>query len=106
MIVAEIYTHKKKITGFSVNGHANTAPVGEDIYCAGVSSLTQSAFLCLRDFLKRDLENFEADSGKLVVQLKDRPDKLTESVFQTMLIGMREIQKIAPQVLEIKEVRD
>ena len=102
MIKAEIYTQADgKMIGFSVNGHANTAPSGYDIYCAGVSSLTQSAFLCIRDHLKRD---FDADfaHGKLEMKLKTPPDDLTEAVFQTMLIGMREISNIAPQIVKLK----
>ena len=49
MIVAEIYKDKSgKMSGFSISGHANTAPHGYDIYCAGVSTLTQSALLCIK----------------------------------------------------------
>ena len=102
MIRAKIYTQTDgKITGFAVDGHANTAPRGQDIYCAGVSSLTQSAFLCIRDHLKRE---FDADfaHGRLMMKLKNPPDELTEAVFQTMLIGMREIEKIAPKIVKIK----
>ena len=102
MIKAEIFTQSDgKMIGFSVKGHANTAPRGYDIYCAGVSSLTQSAFLCVRDYLKRD---FDADfsHGKLIMKLKTPPDELTEAVFQTMLIGLREIEKIAPQIVKLK----
>ena len=102
MIKAEIYTQADgKMIGFSVNGHANTAPRGYDIYCAGVSSLAQAAFLCVRDHLKRD---FDADyaHGRLMMKLTSPADELTEAVFQTMLIGLREIEKIAPQIVKVK----
>ena len=102
MIKAEIFTQADgKIIGFSVEGHANTAPHGQDIYCAGVSTISQSVFLCVRDYLKRD---FDADfsHGKLMMKLKSPADELTEAVFQTMLIGLREIEKIAPQIVKVK----
>lgn len=102
MIKAEIFRQADgKMLGFSITGHANTAPRGQDIYCAGVSSLAQAAFLCVRDHLKRD---FDADyaSGKLMMKLKSPADELTEAVFQTMLIGLNEISKIAPQIVKIK----
>lgn len=103
MIVAEIYTQEKggKIIGFDINGHANTAPRGFDIYCAGVSSLSQSAFLCIKDHLKRDFEG-NAAGGHLKLELKSQPDDLTEAVFQTMLIGIKEISKIAPKIVRVK----
>ncbi len=101
MIVAEIFKRRDgKVTGFSVEGHANTAPHGQDIYCAGVSALTQSAFLCIRDHLKYKHE-MEEDHGKLNVHLKRSPNALTEAVFQTMIIGLQEMEKIAPQVVKV-----
>ena len=101
MIVAEIYTQADgKIVGFSIDGHSNTAPRGFDIYCAGVSTVSQAAYICIADHLNR---NFHSDfaSGKLSLILDDPPDELTEAVFQTMLIGIREIEKLVPQSLKL-----
>ena len=109
MINAEIYRQEKgvlpglgKITGFLIDGHANTAPHGQDIYCAGVSTITQSAYLCIVNYLNRDIEG-ESSSGLLMLKLKTPPDDLTEAVFQTMLIGLREIEKLNPQALKVIE---
>ena len=101
MINAEIYTQEDgKITGFSIEGHANTAPHGQDIYCAGVSTVTQAAYICVVKHLQRDIEGDSA-SGKLFLELKTPPDDLTEAVFQTMLIGLLEIEKLAPHALKV-----
>ncbi len=103
MIVAEIYKQSDgKIIGFSVDGHANTAKRGFDIYCAGASMMSQSTFLCMRDYLKRDFI-WDAAHGRLMMRLKDAPDDLTEVAFQTMLIGMKELEKLAPQIVKVKE---
>ena len=101
MIVAEIYTQADgKITGFSIDGHSNTAPRGYDIYCAGVSTLTQAAYMCIAEHLKRDFQG-DFGSGKLSLKLDSPPDEITEAVFRTMLIGIREIEKIAPQAVKL-----
>ena len=101
MIVAEIYTQADgKITGFSIDGHSNTAPRGQDIFCAGVSTVSQAAYICLADHLKRNFKSNFA-SGKLSLILNEPPDDLTEAVFQTMLIGIREIEKLAPQAVKL-----
>ncbi|MBE8954355.1 MAG: ribosomal-processing cysteine protease Prp [Quinella sp. 2Q5] len=103
MIVAEIYKQGDgKIIGFSVDGHANTAARGFDIYCAGASMMSQSTFLCLRDHLKRDF-TWDAAHGRLMLRLKDPPDDKTEVAFQTMLIGMKELEKLAPQIIKVTE---
>ncbi len=101
MIVAEIYRQADgKTTGFSIDGHSNTAPRGSDIFCAGVSSLSQSAYLCIKDHLHRDFDGDNGD-GRLMLKLKTPPDDLTEAVFQTMIIGVREIEKLAPQAVRL-----
>lgn len=103
MIIAEIYKQGDgKIIGFSVDGHANTAKRGFDIYCAGASMMSQSTFLCIRDHLKREF-TWDAEHGRLMMRLKDAPDDLTEVAFQTMLIGMRELEKLAPQIVKVTE---
>ena len=103
MILAEIYKQEDgKTTGFLVSGHANKAPRGFDIHCAAVSTISQSTFLCLRDYLKRKMTG-EAKHGKLLVKLTDAPDELTEVAFQTMIIGLKEVEKLAPQIIKVKE---
>lgn len=103
MVVAEIYKQADGLTlGFSVDGHTQSANPGFDIYCAGVSSLSQAAFLCIRDHLKREFI-WDAAHGRLMLRLKSQPDELTEAVFQTMTIGLREIEKLAPQFVKVTE---
>ena len=103
MVVAEIYKQADGLTvGFSVDGHAGKGGHGFDIHCAGVSSLSQAAFLCIRDHLKRDF-TWDAAHGRLMMRLKSPPDELTEAVFQTMIVGIREIEKLAPRLVKVTE---
>ena len=97
MIKAEIFSGNGKIVGFSISGHSGSAPIGKDIYCAGVSTLSQAAFICITDYLKREIEG----DGKLSLRLKTPPDEQTEAVFQTMLMGLKEIEKLVPKFLKV-----
>ncbi|MBO4401564.1 MAG: ribosomal-processing cysteine protease Prp [Selenomonadaceae bacterium] len=99
-ILAEIFQTGDKVTGFSVEERGAEMVSELKIYCAGVWALTKAAFSCVKDYLKRELD-FEADAGRLTMKLKNPPDEVTEAVFQTMLIGLREIEKIAPQAVKI-----
>lgn len=106
MIQITIETNKdEQIIGYSVIGHANIAPKGQDIYCAGISSLAQSTYMCLENYLKKAIIG-ESGKGRLVLKLKDKPDEKTETAFQVMLIGFREIEKLVPKAVKIvfKEV--
>lgn len=105
MVRVEIYRDKTgAITGFSVTGHANTAPHGQDIVCAAVAALTQTAVLGIKEHLGRDID-LDVASGKLVLDLAAPPDALTGAVLETMLLGLAEIVKISPHSVRIAEHR-
>lgn len=63
--------------------------------------MSQSAYLALVEHLKRRVQ-FEQASGDLKVRLTDAPDELTEAVFQTMLLGLYEIEKLRPDALQVR----
>jgi len=104
MITIEIFYTDHCITRLRVTGHALTAPHGQDIICAGVSALTQSAVLGLQCHLKRKLIVHVA-AGELDCALGSVPDALSEAILHTMLLGLTEIAKINPQRVQIKEHR-
>lgn len=100
MIKIIIKTDEDKIIGYNVFGHANFAPKGKDIVCNAVSSITQTALLGLKELLKKDIE-FEQDNGLLRVQINN-PDKDSNLVLETMLLGLKEIEKIYPKNVLLK----
>lgn len=105
MITVEIFRNKPgDIVEFQVRGHADAAPHGQDIVCAGVSALTQSALLGMKQYLKRELR-FKASSGLLTVELRDKPDAQTNAVLETMLIGLTEIAKLQPDRVRVLDFR-
>ena len=105
MIKVEIFKESTdRIVGFEVAGHSGTAEHGQDIVCAGVSSLAQTALLGLGEHLHRDMD-YSVASGKLKMQLKGAPDELTEAILQTMLLGLMEIAKLSPEGVRIQEQR-
>ena len=101
MVTVEIFRQEDgKITGFSAQGHSGTAPRGEDIVCAGVSSLTDSAFLGITEYLHRNVISKDS-SGKLQMMLESRPDERTEAILETMLLGLSAIAEAYPAALRI-----
>ena len=92
------------VSGYHVSGHSGTADRGEYIICAGVSALVQSAFMGVREHLHRGMR-FEQASGDFTVELNSRPDELTEAIFASMLLGLREIEKLSPEAVRRSEFR-
>lgn len=102
MIEIIFKTEKNRVKGFSVTGHANTAPHGHDIVCAGVSALTQTAILGLSEHLKKKID-YKAEAGDLFVDIKETPDDLTDAILKTVKLGLIEIEKLYPKIVKIKE---
>lgn len=103
-IRAEIFRDDAdNVTGFNVNERRGKVADEFEIYRAGVWSLVKATLSCVKNYLQRDLE-FKTESRRLSLKLKTAPDYLTEAVFQTMLIGLREIEKLAPKIINVTEI--
>lgn len=104
MIVIKIFTNSDTglIQGFSVKGHTNKAPLGYDIYCAGISALANSVVISLRDYLKLSIDS-EGTDGNVYCMINSNPNEVTEGIFWTMIIGFKEIQKLVPDVIKIEK---
>ena len=105
MIGIKIIFTAGKISGFSVTGHSNTAPYGEDIVCAGVSALTQSALMGLAQHLGRKVD-YSVHSGNLRVQLLFAPDELSEAILRTMLLGLKAIAEQYEEAVRITMIHE
>ena len=98
--------HNKSVVGFSIKGHAGMAEHGQDIVCAAVSALAQTALLGLTMYLKRDVSyKMKKQSGRLSVKLNGKPDVRTDVVFETMLLGLLEIKKLHSEYITISQTR-
>ncbi len=91
-----------KVVGFTVTGHAGYAEAGADIVCAGVSAITLTAVLGLRDVLGCD-GTYATEDGRLTVRLKTAPDGRATVVIQTMQAGLRELARQYPHYVFISK---
>ena len=89
--------------GFELTGHADQGAYGEDIVCAGISAITETAILGIMDVLKLDAA-YTHESGYARCELsretagEDR--KRAAIVFDTMIAGLRSIQAAYPKSLK------
>ena len=105
MISVKIFVNEDRmIDGYAVSGHSGTAARGQDIVCAGVSALTQSALLGIMEHLHRTV-NYDIASGNLEMRLIESPNDCTEAILRTMYMGLAEIEKISPKGIQIQEVK-
>ena len=106
MILIDVQRNSSQtITGFTVSGHAAAGIRGQDIVCAGVSALTQAAVMGVERHLGREIHLQQTEECQLAVELVTPADELTEAIFMTMILGLREIAQIYPKNVRIVEHR-
>lgn len=109
MVNVEIYYEGNLVKGFVAKGHAGAAPRGEDLVCASVSALTQTALLGLDAFLPvKPVWQVDAQ-GYLECWL---PEGLTaadsakaEVIFRTLELGLKSIEEGYGQYLKVVKRR-
>lgn len=94
-----------KISGLHVHGHSDTAERGQDIVCAGISALAQTALLGIGEHLHRPLDYDVRPSGDLRMKLKSEPDDLTQAILETACLGFAAIQRANSNAVRMKDLR-
>jgi len=84
MILITFTCKGDEIQAFTVEGHAEFAPEGEDIYCAGVSAVAQTTLLGLIKHLSRE-PVYEIRKGWLSCRLPDDLDEKDKLKAQVLL---------------------
>lgn len=87
MVEITIIFCDKRIKGFKVEGHAGYAKEGEDICCAGVSAVTQTALLGLLKNLDSN-PTYTVEKGWLNCVLSDSMSQTDMEKAQLILTTM------------------
>jgi len=100
---------QKSITAFCAAGHSDDASEsGQDIYCAAISAIVQTACIGLSDYIGAELK-LAIEDGWLRCEFADPQFSQSEgckAILETMLLGLRSFMTEYPGYLEIiEEVR-
>ena len=100
MIKVKIYQKNKEIDKIIIQGHADFDDYGKDIVCAGVSVLTFTIANKLLEISKNDINE---NNNKFIFNLIDK-NKDVELLVETLIFGLKSIEKQYPQNIKIVEV--
>ena len=106
MIRAEFFSKADHLNGFSVSGHSGYADAGEDIVCAALSSVIQTAVLGLMRVAGINV-GFEtdADGGVLELVIPDLSDNdrhNADMILDTMLCGIADLHEGYSDFIELE----
>lgn len=92
--------------GFNASGHCGYADAGEDIVCAAVSAVMQTAVLGVTEIANCSAA-FEMNDGKLFLMLDKSVNgsqlRQAELILRTMHLGLRSIQEEYSNYLKLIE---
>jgi hypothetical protein len=105
MVTARIVWSGRQPVLFEIEGHAGQAEYGQDIVCAAVSVLGQTALVSLDEIAGIHDLDYTVEDGYLLVRL---PSKLSKTQLDTarilmdsMVLGLRGVAESAPDFVKL-----
>ena len=103
MVKVTVFTEQGAPVGFRLDGHADQGVYGEDIACAGISAIAETALLGITDVLKLDAATAREDGHVRCELSRDTAGEDLEKaaiVFNTMIAGLTSLQQAYPKSLK------
>ena len=106
MTTVTVLYNGARIVGFRAKGHAGYAEHGEDIVCAAVSAITQTALIGLTETISCPCK-VDISDGKLELMIEPSAEAETrekaELILGVMLSGLRSIESQYDNYLKVKK---
>ena len=105
MITVTVTRENGTPVGFTVSGHANMGEYGEDLVCAAVSAIVQTAILGITEVCHVQAGVSIEEGRTTCILSKDTdPEAIRRAgiVFDTMIAGLRSIQASYPKTLKFR----
>lgn len=103
MITVTYFKSHRGYERFTMEGHANFNP-GQDIICAAASGLAW-ALVGVLDNIPELQKHINIQSGSLQVEIvpffEDHKQQLLDMAFETVIIGLKQIEKKYPDFLNV-----
>ena len=103
MVRVTVFREQGIPVGFELTGHANQGASGEDLVCAGISAITETALLGITDVLKFDVVPTHEEGHMYCILPKDTSLEDMEKaaiVFNTMIAGLTSLRQAYPKSLK------
>ena len=104
MTTVSFYSRNSKLTGFKATGHAGNTPAGENIICAAVSALTQTAYIGLKEVGSIPVMFDTADAYfevRLCPELDAIQSEKAQLLLETLRQGLKAIEREYPKEVRI-----
>lgn len=98
-----------RLVGFETDGHAGDAPKGENVVCAGISAVLQTAVLGLTEVCHIKVDYTPKPQSAwmqclLPKTLSEDAAKRADIVLKTAQVGIESIRLGYPEIISVKSV--
>ena len=93
MISVTVKRVEDKIVELTVRGHSGYADYGQDVVCAAVSAITQTALLGLIHYAGNVRYERDEKKGYLHIVVPNEPETVCRGIVETAVIGLKDIAK-------------
>ena len=108
MTNAVLFVSNDEIRGFEIKDHAGYADYGQDIVCAAISALSQTAVMGLQEVVGIECR-VEIQDAYLACRLSQNASaeiwQQSQVILQTLAKGLKAIAAEYPDYLSVREVQ-
>lgn len=104
VVQVRVQKQQKQLKKLSISGHAGEVPAGENLVCAGVSSVVVGLLNAIDELANGSCEISVSDEITEIVVLK--PTKDLDIILNTGIIQLKTIAEGYPKLIKIKEVSE
>lgn len=90
--------------GVKIRGHANYAPHGQDIVCAGVTALTQTLVESIEGLTGNEIK-YDMSPGRVDIEIEN-PDEDAQLLMDSFLVGIEMIVDEFPEHIRVEISND
>lgn len=101
MVKVEILQTQDRYKSIRISGHAEYAKSGEDLVCAGVSSIGIGALNALDEIFSTDVRLEQRKNKILIKVLKD--SDVLQTTLNFMILQLKTMSEVYPQYITIKK---
>ncbi len=102
MIKVNVLLNQDKIQELEVSGHANYAKSGQDLVCAGVSSIMYGTYNALVELCTTGF-NYEVANGYFKISILEESDTI-QIVIKTALVQLETVETSYANYIKIKKM--
>ena len=103
MISVTLFKSNGKIVKVSAKGHSGLGAHGNDIVCAAVSTLVQTAYLAIKDAGGDTAYTRDSESGAFEFTVGNDNRHDCDVILRAMTVGLKDLTSGYPQNIKLEE---